>query len=42
MGRIYSTMAERYYQRPKSCVIMRIDTLNWPGDGRRGERAWIS
>ena len=40
-GRIYSTMAERYYQHP-SCVIMRIDTSNGQAMAAWGERAWIS
>lgn len=40
-GRIYSTMAETYYQRP-SCVIMRIDTENGAAAAAWGERAWIS
>lgn len=40
-GRIYSTMAERYYQRP-GCVVMRIDTSNGAAIAAWGERAWIS
>jgi oligogalacturonide lyase len=40
-GRIYSTMAERYYQRP-SCMIMRIDTSSGEAVAAWGERAWIS
>ena len=40
-GRIYSTMAERYYQHP-SCVIMRIDTSSGQPMAAWGERAWIS
>ncbi len=40
-GRIYSTMAETYYQRP-SCVIMRIDTESGAAVAAWGERAWIS
>jgi len=40
-GRIYSTMAERFYQRP-SCVIMRINTENGEATAAWGERAWIS
>lgn len=40
-GKIYSTMAERYYQRP-SCVIMRIDTSSGEAMAAWGERAWIS
>ena len=40
-GRIYSTMAETYYQRP-SCVVMRIDTANGEAVAAWGERAWIS
>ncbi len=40
-GRIYSTMAETYYQRP-SCVIMRIDTSSGQPVAAWGERAWIS
>ena len=40
-GRIYSTMAQRYYQHP-SCVIMRIDAENGEATAAWGERAWIS
>jgi len=40
-GRIYSTMAERYYQRP-GCVVMRIDTSTGAAVAAWGERAWIS
>jgi oligogalacturonide lyase len=40
-GQIYSTMAERYYQRP-SCVIMRVDTSSGEAVAAWGERAWIS
>ena len=40
-GRIYSTMAERYYQHP-SCVVMRIDTSNGQPMAAWGERDWIS
>ncbi len=40
-GRIYSTMAETYYQRP-SCVVMRIDTASGAAVAAWGERAWIS
>ena len=40
-GKIYSTMAETYYQRP-GCVIMRIDTANGEAVAAWGERAWIS
>ncbi|MHC4682230.1 MAG: oligogalacturonate lyase family protein, partial [Planctomycetota bacterium] len=40
-GRIYSTMAERYYQRP-GCMIMRVDTGNGEAVAAWGERAWIS
>lgn len=40
-GRIYSTMAEQYYQHP-SCVIMRIDTSSGEAVAAWGERAWIS
>ena len=40
-GRIYSTMAETYYQRP-SCVVMRIDTASGEAVAAWGERAWIS
>ncbi|MBC8876543.1 MAG: hypothetical protein H8E44_44510 [Planctomycetes bacterium] len=39
--RIYSTMAETYYQRP-SCVVMRIETENGGAVAAWGERAWIS
>ena len=40
-GRIYSTMAEHYYQRPICCVL----TLETDGSGHKviwGERNWIS
>jgi oligogalacturonide lyase len=40
-GRIYSTMAEHYYQRPISCIV----TIETDGSGPQviwGERAWIS
>lgn len=40
-GRIYSTMAETYFQRPRS-VIMRIDTSNGQAVAAWGEQAWIS
>ncbi len=40
-GRIYSTMAERYYQRP-TCVVMRVDTDSGEAVAAWGERAWIS
>jgi oligogalacturonide lyase len=40
-GRIYSAMAETYYQRP-SCVVMRIDTESGDAVAAWGERAWIS
>lgn len=40
-GRIYSTMAETYYQRPAS-VIMRIKASNGEAVAVWGERAWIS
>lgn len=40
-GRIYSTMAERYYQRPCS-VIVRVDTAGGEVVAAWGERAWIS
>jgi len=40
-GRIYSTMAERYFQRP-TCVIMRVDTETGEAVAAWGERAWIS
>lgn len=40
-GRIYSTMAERYYQHP-SCMIMRINTDSGEVTAAWGERAWIS
>lgn len=40
-GRIYSTMAERYYQHP-NCVIMRINASNGQALAAWGERAWIS
>ena len=40
-GRIYSTMAERYYQHP-ACVVMRVDTHSGEAVAAWGERAWIS
>jgi len=40
-GRIYSTMAETYYQHP-SCVIMRIDTAKGRAAAAWGELNWIS
>lgn len=40
-GRIYSTMAETYYQRPAS-VIMRVDTSSGQAAAIWGERTWIS
>ena len=40
-GRIYSTMAETYYQRP-SCVVMRVQTTSGEAVAAWGERAWIS
>lgn len=40
-GRIYSTMAETYYQRP-GCVVMRIETTGGEAVAAWGERAWIS
>lgn len=40
-GRIYSTMAETYYQHPTS-VIMRIQTSNGQAEALWGERMWMS
>lgn len=40
-GVIYSTMAERYYQRP-SCVVMRVGTGSGAAEAAWGEHAWIS
>ena len=40
-GRIYSAMAETYYQHP-TCVIMRIQTSNGQPEAVWGERNWIS
>ncbi len=40
-GRIYSTMAECFYQRP-SCTIMRIETESGAAMAAWGEHAWIS
>jgi oligogalacturonide lyase len=40
-GRIYSTMAETYYQRPR-CVIMRIETSTGNAVAAWGEPMWIS
>ncbi len=40
-GRIYSTMAETYYQHPTS-VIMRIQASNGEAVSPWGERMWIS
>jgi len=40
-GRIYSTMHERYYQRPSS-VVMRIDTESGAATAAWGETTWIS
>lgn len=40
-GRIYSTMAETYYQHPSS-VVMRIDTRSGEAVAVWGERMWIS
>ena len=40
-GKIYSTMAERYYQHP-SCLIMRINSESGEATAAWGERAWIS
>jgi oligogalacturonide lyase len=40
-GRIYSTMAETYYQHP-SCVIMRIQASNGASTAVWGERMWMS
>jgi oligogalacturonide lyase len=40
-GRIYSTMAETYYQHP-SCVIMRVNASSGTAMAAWGERAWIS
>lgn len=40
-GRIYSTMAETYYQHP-TCVVMRIDSASGELAAVWGERAWIS
>ena len=40
-GRIYSTMAETYFQRP-ACVIMRVQTSNGQAAAVWGERMWIS
>ncbi len=40
-NRIYSTMAETYFQRPRS-VIMRIDSSNGEAVAAWGEQTWIS
>jgi oligogalacturonide lyase len=40
-GRIYSTMAETYYQRPR-CVIMRIEASTGNAVAAWGEPMWIS
>ena len=40
-GRIYSSMAEQYYQR-RSCVIMRIETGKGQPVAAWGDRMWIS
>jgi oligogalacturonide lyase len=40
-GRIYSTMAETYYQHP-ACVIMRIQASDGQPVAVWGERMWIS
>jgi oligogalacturonide lyase len=40
-GRIYSTMAETYYQR-RASVIMRIETATGKAVAAWGERMWIS
>jgi oligogalacturonide lyase len=40
-GRLYSSMGERFYQRPE-CVIMRINTSNGEPVAAWGENAWIS
>jgi oligogalacturonide lyase len=40
-GRIYSTMAERYYQHPAS-VILRVETESGAAEAVWGERNWIS
>ncbi len=40
-GRIYSTMAERYYQRPTSLVI-RVETDSGAAQAAWGECNWIS
>ncbi len=40
-GRIYSTMAERYYQHPGS-VIIRVETESGAAEATWGERNWIS
>jgi oligogalacturonide lyase len=40
-GRIYSSMAETYYQHP-TCVIMRVQTSNGQPAAVWGERNWIS
>jgi oligogalacturonide lyase len=40
-GRLYSSMGERFYQRPE-CVIMRVNTSNGEPVAAWGENAWIS
>ncbi len=40
-GRIYSTMAERYYQHPTS-LVMRVETDSGATQAAWGERNWIS
>lgn len=40
-GRIYSTMAEQYFQRPRS-VIVRVDSSSGEVVAVWGEHAWIS
>ena len=40
-GKIYSTMAETYYQHP-TCVIMRIQASDGQAVAAWGERMWIS
>ena len=40
-GRLYSSMGERFYQRP-DCVIMRVNTATGEPVAAWGERMWIS
>jgi len=40
-GRIYSTMAERYYQHP-ACLVLRVETASGAVQAAWGERNWIS